>query len=253
MSALRIAGLIPTLNNPRTIAQVVAGVRRVLPDVLVVDDGGGEEARAELQQLATRGEATVLRRERNGGKGAAVSSGLQALADAGFTHALQIDADLQHDTGDVARFVALARQHPRALILGAPRFDGSAPAGRRLGRRITNAWTHIETLGRVIADPMCGFRVYPIAATLAAGVRARAMDFDPEVAVTLAWRGCPVINVPTEVRYHRGGVSHFRLLKDNLLISWMHTRMVLALLWRIRRLPRPNRLRLPEMQPEMQP
>jgi glycosyltransferase involved in cell wall biosynthesis len=241
----KLAALIPTLDNPGTIAKVVAGVRRFVPDVFIVDDGGGPAAQARLAELVATGQARVVRRAENGGKGAAVKTGLQALHAAGFTHALQIDADDQHDTDDVPRFLQMALENPGALVLGAPRFDASAPRARRIGRLITNVWTHVETLGRVITDPMCGFRVYPVAPTLAAQVRANAMDFDPEVAVAVAWRGCPVINIPTRVRYHGGGVSHFRLWRDNVLISWMHTRMVVALLWRIWRAPWPRRLLLP--------
>ena len=242
---VRIAGLVPTYNNPDTITAVVEGLRRFLPDVWVVDDGGGAASAAVLSALEGRGLARVVRRPHNGGKGAAVKTGLAALQAAGFTHALQIDADLQHDVADVGRFIELAQRHPDACILGQPAFDGSAPRGRRIGRQITVAWTHVETLGRVIADPMCGFRVYPIAPSLEARVRGDAMDFDPEIAVALAWRGCPVINVPTRVRYHENGVSHFRLGRDNLLISWMHTRLVFALLARIWRRPWPKRLALP--------
>ncbi len=245
MTAFKLAALIPTLNNPDTIGKVVAGVRRHVDDVFIVDDGGGPAAEARLAELAAGGLAQIVRRPINGGKGAAVKTGLAALAAAGFTHALQIDADDQHDTDDVPRFLTAARANPTALVLGAPRFDASAPRGRRIGRLLTNVWTHVETLGLVITDPMCGFRVYPVQPTLAAGVRANAMDFDPEVAVAVAWRGCPVINIPTRVRYHGGGVSHFRLFRDNVLISWMHTRMVVALLWRIWRAPWPRRLLLP--------
>jgi glycosyltransferase involved in cell wall biosynthesis len=241
----RIAGLIPTYNNPNTIGQVVAGLRRFLPDVWVVDDGGDAASQRVLQQLEQQGLAKIVRRARNGGKGAAVKTGLAALHTAGFTHALQIDADSQHDVDDAGQFIALCRQNPTACVLGQPAFDASAPSARRIGRQVTVVWTHIETLGRVIADPMCGFRIYPIAPSLAARVRGDAMDFDPEIAVALAWRGCPIINVPTNVRYHAGGVSHFRLWRDNLLISWMHTRMVIALLWRIWRTPWPKRRALP--------
>jgi glycosyltransferase involved in cell wall biosynthesis len=244
-AAPRIAGLIPTFNNPDTIGKVVAGLREFLSDVWVVDDGSDAANQSALQQLEDRGLAKVVRRPHNGGKGAAVKTGLAALHEAGFSHALQIDADLQHDVADAARFIALARQHPGACILGQPAFDASAPVGRRIGRQVTVVWTHIETLGRVIADPMCGFRVYPITPSLAARVRGDAMDFDPEIAVALAWQGCPIINVPTRVKYHAGGVSHFRLWRDNLLISWMHTRMVIALLWRIWRSPWPKRRALP--------
>src|SRR6185503_11151993 len=109
--------------------------------------------------------------------------------------------DGQHNIEDVPRFLAIARANPDALILGAPVFDDSAPAARQVGRKITVFWVNVETGGPVIADPMCGFRVYPLRDVLAITVPSDMMDFDPEVAVRLVWRGLPVINVPTKVRY----------------------------------------------------
>ena len=243
--AFRIAGLIPTYDNPGTIGAVVDAVRAHLPDVLVVDDGSGLEGRRACEALAASRRAQVVHRPENGGKGAAVKTGLEALAQRGYTHAFQIDADGQHAIGDIPRFVAAARAHPEALVLGQPEFDASAPRARLIGRQVTRFWTHFETLGPVIADPMCGFRVYPIAAALHAGARGNAMDFDPEIAVRIAWRGTPVLNLTTSVRYiarAEGGVSHFRLVRDNLLISWMHTRMVFALFVRLLVRPWPKRI-----------
>jgi hypothetical protein len=92
-------------------------------------------------------------------------------------------------------------------------------------------WCAVETFGRVIADPLCGFRVYPLDLALRARAWGNAMDFDPEIAVRMVWAGAKVINLPTRVRYlssGEGGVSHFRMGRDNLLISWMHTRMVVG-------------------------
>ena len=242
---MSVCAIIPTFDNAATLERVVREVREHVSDIIVVDDGSGPSARAVARRISDDGLARVVFRECNGGKGAAVKTALAAAKEHGFTHAVQIDADAQHDVDDAGRFIALCRQNPTACILGQPAFDASAPSARRIGRQVTVVWTHIETLGRVIADPMCGFRIYPIAPSLAARVRGDAMDFDPEIAVALAWRGCPIINVPTKVRYHAGGVSHFRLWRDNLLISWMHTRMVIALLWRIWRRPWPKRRALP--------
>ncbi|MDB4974888.1 MAG: hypothetical protein JWN48_3229 [Myxococcaceae bacterium] len=241
----RIAVLIPTYDNPRTIRAVVDAVRQHVPDVLVVDDGSGPEGRAACEALVRDGVARVVHRPLNGGKGAAVKTGLSALHELGFTHAFQVDADGQHAIADMPRFVSAAAVHPEALVLGSPEFDDSAPKSRLVGRQITRFWTNVETLGPVIADPMCGFRVYPIAPALSANARGNAMDFDPEIAVGIAWRGAPVLNLKTRVRYlsaAQGGVSHFRLWRDNVLISWMHTRMVLALLLRLLFSARPRRL-----------
>ncbi len=244
MSEFRPCVLVPTYDNPATVRDVVLRARAHLADVVVVDDGSGPAGRAACEALAAEGLAHVIHRARNGGKGAAVKDGFRAARAKGFTHALQVDADGQHAIDDIPRLLDAACARPEALVLGRPEFDESAPKARRYGREITRFWTNVEAGGPVIGDPMCGFRVYPLDAAIAADARGDAMDFDPEVAVRMVWLGVPVVNVPTRVRYiprAEGGVSHFRLVRDNALISWMHTRLMLTRIarWFIpgRRLP----------------
>jgi glycosyltransferase involved in cell wall biosynthesis len=207
---------------------VVERLRERIPDVIVVDDGSGSEGRAAVEALGRDGLATTIRRETNGGKGAAVQTGFAAALELGFSHVLQIDADGQHDLDDVAGFLDAARGHPAALVLGRPIFDDTAPWGRRAGREVTRFLTRLETGGNQVADPMCGFRVYPLhsVADLRCGSR---MDFDIEVVVRLVWRGIRVVNLPTKVRYvpaAEGGVSHFRMFEDNVWITWLHVRLL---------------------------
>ncbi len=219
--------LIPTYDNPETIRRVVEAVREHA-EVVVVDDGSGAEGRIACERVAADGLAHVVHRPQNGGKGAAVKTGFEAAFELGYTHALQVDADGQHALDDIPRFLEVAEDHPDALILGCPIFDASAPKGRQVARKISIFWVNLETGGEVITDPMCGFRVYPLADAVAVRVPSQMMDFDPEIAVRLVWRGLPVVNLPTRVRYvgaEEGGVSHFHLFKDNILISWMHTRL----------------------------
>lgn len=221
--------LVPTYDNPRTVRDVVRRAREHLTDIVVVDDGSGPEGRTVIEAIGREGLARVTHRARNGGKGAAVKTGFAFAYELGYTHALQLDADGQHALEDVPRFLEAARAEPSALVLGQPRFDASAPLGRRIGRQITIFWTWVEA-GSVIGDAMCGFRVYPLEAALrAAASSGDRMDFDPEIAVRIAWAGAPVIRIPTRVRYvsrDEGGVSHFSLGLDNWLISKMHTRLV---------------------------
>jgi polyprenyl-phospho-N-acetylgalactosaminyl synthase len=236
MSLHRPCVLVPTYDNPGTIRAVVESARRYVDDVVVVDDGSGAEGRRAVEELAKRSLAHVVHRERNGGKGAAVKTGFLAARDLGCTHALQVDADGQHEVRDIPRFLEASRAEPDVLVLGEPVFDASAPSSRLIGRKITQFWTNLETFGRVVHDPMCGFRVYPLEAAIAARAWGNAMDFDPEIAVRLIWSGVRVLNIPTKVRYvpaSEGGVSHFRMGRDNLLISWMHTRMVFGALARM--------------------
>lgn len=236
--AYRPCAIIPCYNHGATIQRVATAAREHLADVFVVNDGSDASTTQAIEALETQG-IHVVHRGQNGGKGAAVKSGLRAAHQAGFTHALQIDADGQHDLSYIAQFLEISREEPRALVLGHPRFDESAPLSRRLGRRITQFWTHVETLGRKIVDPMCGFRVYPIGAALVADARGDHMDFDIEIAVKMVRDGVPVHNVEVPVRYlsaEEGGLSHFRMFGDNVAISVTHTRLVFSLvpwlLWR---------------------
>lgn len=224
----RLCALIPTFNNWATLAAVVRRVRRHIEHVIVVDDGSDEKTRSLVGELESSGEILAVYRKKNGGKGAAVGSGFGFAKEQGFTHAFQIDADGQHDLERVSAFVEQARERPEALLLGCPQFSAEAPRSRLVARKITKFWVDIEAGRGVITDAMVGFRIYPLAAALAARVRSTRMDFDIEIAVRLAWRGLPIINLPVAVRYlspEEGGISHFRLLRDNLRISWLHTRL----------------------------
>ncbi len=236
-AAYRLCAVIPTYNNPETIEEVAGQVLAWLKDVIVVDDGSDAAGREAVARMKALPGLLAHFRGANGGKGAAVMDGLRIAFRLGFTHVLQIDADGQHDTRDIPRFLGISRESPASLVLGTPVFDKEAPRSRLVGRRISCFWVSLETLGwSRIHDPLCGFRIYPVQAALATRTVGRRMDFDPEIAVRMVWNGVPVINLPTKVRYFPpevGGVSHFRMLSDNLWISWMHTRLVTGALRRL--------------------
>jgi predicted LPLAT superfamily acyltransferase len=229
--------VIPVFNHG---AQIGATLARLLPHglpVILVDDGSDAPTRDTLAALAARHapQVTLIRLACNGGKGAAVMAGLRAARDAGYSHALQIDADGQHDAADVPRFVDVMHASPAALILGQPVYDDSVPAARRYGRWFTHLWVWIETLSLEIRDAMCGFRMYPLApvcALLDAARLGTRMDFDIEVLVRLHWMGLRVVTIPTRVIYGEDGVSHFDVWRDNLRISGMHARLFAGMLWR---------------------
>jgi glycosyltransferase involved in cell wall biosynthesis len=234
--------VIPVYEHAEPLAGVLDRLAPLGLPCLIVDDGSGEACRGRLESIrsARSGnegncKVTLIRRDANGGKGAAVKDGLRAAAAAGFSHALQVDADGQHDAEAIPRLLAASERTPGALVGGVPRFDASVPASRLYGRRLTNFWIRVNTWSGSIPDGMCGLRVYPLAETLALLDRARTgdrMDFDPEILVRLAWAGMPMRFLPVAVHYPEGGVSHFRLGRDNALISWMHTRLFFGMLLR---------------------
>jgi hypothetical protein len=166
-------------------------------------------------------------------------AGFEAAAAAGYTHVLQVDADGQHALDDVPRFIGHAQQRPHDVVCGRPVFDASAPRSRLYLRYLTHVMVWINTLSFDVPDPMCGYRVYPLAEVLPL-VRVeppgRRMDFDVELLVRLHWRGVAMTWVPTRVTYPQDGVSQFRLFRDNALITSMHTRLFFGMLRRAPRL-----------------
>lgn len=236
---MKLGAVIPVYNHALPVVAVARAVRACGLPVLLVDDGSEPGCAAALDCLATEDGIALLRLPKNQGKGGAVMAGLRQAWSLGWSHALQIDADGQHDTADVPAFVAQARAHLAHFICGCPVYDASVPKGRLYGRYATHVWVWINTLSLAVRDSMCGFRIYPLAATVALLERARIgrrMDFDVEIAVRLVWAGVPVVNQPTRVRYPADGVSHFRLWHDNLLISALHARLFFGMLWRAPRL-----------------
>lgn len=196
----------------------------------VVNDGSDQTNTALLRDAARRFSfVTLLDRPLNEGKGAAVVAGFLAAAAAGHTHAVQIDADGQHRIEDIPRFLSLAAQLPTALVCGKPIFDQSAPRARLWGRKLSIGLSWLETCSTAIADILCGFRVYPLAACLELAQQHRIaprMDFDTDIAVRLIWRGVPICNVETVVCYPRDGCSHFRLVRDNARLICLHLRLL---------------------------
>src|SRR5688572_346389 len=232
--------VIPSYDTGPKVYETVAAARAVWQPVFVVVDGSRDGTAEGMQQMAARDPGLrVWVLPHNQGKGAAVLRGLEEARAAGFTHALTMDADGQHPAERIASFVQASRERPDAMILGRPVFDASAPLLRVHGRRVSNWWTNLETFGAGVADSLYGFRVYPIDALLAVmhGQHwMRRFDFDTEAVVRLAWRGIKPINRDAPVKYlkpEEGGVSHFRYGRDNALLTWMHTRLMIGFVLRL--------------------
>ncbi len=248
--------LIPSYNTGRLLLDTVRAARAQWHPVWVVVDGSTDGSEQALLALAAGDPGLrVFVLPHNQGKGAAVLHGLREALAAGFTHVLTMDADGQHPAALIPAFMRQSMQRPETMVLGRPVFDASAPLLRVRGRRISNAWANLETLGAGIGDSLYGFRVYPIAPLVAVmrGQRwMRRFDFDPEAVVRLAWRGVKPVNLDAPVKYPRpedGGVSHFKYGRDNLLLTWMHTRLVLEFLLRLPLLLTRRLLRRPPFQP----
>ncbi len=222
--------LIPIYEHGATIGGIVGELAGFGLPCLIVDDGSSAPTRAVLDDLAATHDWVRLERlPSNRGKGAALRHGFRLARAAGATHVIHLDADGQHDIGDVPRFVAAIGDDPDALILGKPIFDESVPASRLYGRQFSRWSVWLCTRSFAIDDPLCGFRAVPLDATLAAIENENLgdrMQFEPGLAVVCHWVGMPIRNLPTRVRYVPGGLSHFDAVRDTLRMARLYTRLL---------------------------
>jgi len=232
--------LIPSYNPGAKLRETVLAARAHWTPVWVIVDGSTDGSAEQLQAMAARDHGLrVVVLPRNVGKGAAVLHGLELAAAQGFTHVLTMDSDGQHPAHLIPAFMAASAAQPAAMVLGVPVFAADAPRLRVNGRKVSNGWANLETLWMGIGDSLFGFRVYPIEPLrrIMRGQRwMRRFDFDPEAVVRMCWSGVKPVNLPATVRYFRpeeGGVSHFNYLRDNLLLTWMHSRLLFGFLLRL--------------------
>jgi glycosyltransferase involved in cell wall biosynthesis len=232
--------LIPSYNPGPKVYDTVRSARAQWTPVWVVVDGSTDDSAAGLQAMAAQDAGLhVIVLPHNVGKGAAVLHGIDRAAAQGFTHVLTMDSDGQHPAHLIPDFMARSIAQPEVMVLGVPVFAADAPRLRVNGRKVSNGWANLETLWAGIGDSLFGFRVYPIEplSRVMHGQRwMRRFDFDPEAVVRMCWLGVKPVNVPATVKYFRpdeGGVSHFNYLRDNLLLSWMHSRLFFGFILRL--------------------
>ncbi|WP_407331334.1 glycosyltransferase [Enterovibrio sp. 27052020O] len=231
--------LIPCYNHGATIGEVVTALHAFSLPVVIVDDGSDNQTKQQLALVEKNTDVHLHTLQENQGKGGAVMAGMRKAAELGFTHALQIDADGQHDLTAVPELIAASTANPLSLISGCPVYDESVPKSRLYGRYITHFWVMIETLSTSIKDSMCGFRAYPLAQTLVVIEQSspgQRMDFDIEIMVRMYWEGIDIRFIDIRVIYPEGGLSHFDALRDNVRISKMHTMLFFSMLPKIPRL-----------------
>lgn len=232
--------LLPTFNSGAKLLETVVVAAANWQPVWVIVDGSTDASEQAVEELV-RSESgiEVIHRKQNGGKGAAVLDALRRAHRLGIARALVMDADGQHPANAIGEFFRVARENPDALVLGCPVFAADAPALRVKGRIFGNFFTRLNTAGADVGDSLFGFRVYPVAETLAimeSIQTARRYDFDTEIVVRLCWAGFRPINLPVPVRYFssaEGGSSYFRYVRDNALLIRTHIRLFFGMLRRL--------------------
>jgi uncharacterized protein (DUF2062 family) len=228
--------VVPTFNHGRALPAVLLALDNQQLPIIVVDDGSTDATEALLRKWSSGCPAKVrkivVRHEHNMGKAAAICTGLKEAQRRGYTHAVTIDSDGQHDVADLSGLIDQSSRHPNAIVIGArTRGQIGVPGRSRIGRLLSNGLVWIES-GIKVSDSQSGMRVYPIAATLALGAKASRFGFETEVLVLAGWRGTPIVEHPILSIYDLPGgrSTHFNLWGDTFAAVRMHARLLIRAL-----------------------
>lgn len=217
--------VIPLYNHAATVREVAKRALAVLPRVLVVDDGSTDGGGDTLGGL----DVQLVRHEVNRGKGAAILTAAREAARMGMTHIVTIDADGQHDPGDLCALLEVLRADPLSIVVGKRDFEtANVPGSSRFGRKFSNFWLRLQT-GRSLEDTQSGFRVYPLAVLEELKLGESRYSFEIEVLVKAAWAGVALRDAYISVYYppRDERVSHFDKFKDNFRLTLLNTRLTM--------------------------
>ena len=229
---LKCCVIIPTYNNPNTLARVVDGVLNYTNNVIVVNDGSAAETRSIIQTFP---QLTAIHLEKNKGKGNALRTGFAKAKELGFIYAITIDSDGQHFPDDIPVFIeALQKSDGNLLVIGNRNMSQEGvPKKSSFGNTFSNFWFWFET-GIRLSDTQSGFRLYPLD-KLPKRIYTNKFEFEIEVIVRTAWNGTNVVNAPIRVLYDfNERVSHFRPFKDFTRISILNTVLVIITIFYIK-------------------
>jgi glycosyltransferase involved in cell wall biosynthesis len=228
--------IIPVYRHSKTACVVTDRLLKLNLPIILVDDGNEETEKNKLEEYAVKtNNVSLIRLDKNTGKGGAVIKGIIKANEMGLSHVIQIDADGQHDIEKTAFFLEESVKKPDMVICGFPEFDESAPKSRVIGRRISIFWAAIVTLSTELKDTHCGFRVYPVFPVFKIAKNPfldKRMGFDTEILVRLYWNKIYPLFFPIKVTYPEGGISNFNMVKDNFRISLTFTRLCLGMIFR---------------------
>jgi len=219
-----ICCIVPAHNEAATVARVIQGIRKHLPSIFVVDDGSDDNTAKEAETAG----ATVLRHSHRRGKGEALKTGFSHALKTGAAAALTLDADGQHDTDEIPRFIEAYRQGSGDIIIGSRMAEEKhIPLKRKLANK-SGTWFMSLATGMEIPDTQSGFRLYASAA-MALPLRSSEFETELEVLLRAARAGLRITSVPVRAIYPETYTSHFRPIRDYYRISIAYLKTVFGI------------------------
>ncbi len=221
MKLKRIAVVVPSYNNAKTVVEVLQELMTYTHDIIFVDDGCTDNT-LELIKAAQL-PIDVVSLKSNQGKGKALLAGFDRARKKGFEFAVTIDSDGQHFPSDLPKLIEACRNN--TLVVGQRTFDHeNMPSGNTFANKFSNFWFTLQT-GIKLDDTQTGYRIYPLNKLRWKSLITSRYEAELEMMVFAAWHGVDIVKVPIRVYYPPEGerISHFRPYKDFGRISLLNT------------------------------
>ncbi|MCX5703536.1 MAG: glycosyltransferase family 2 protein [Candidatus Omnitrophica bacterium] len=194
---MRTCVIIPTYNEARAIAGLVKEIKRQDLDVLVVDDGSGDNT----AQIAKDSGAIVLRNEINQGKGASLIKGFNYALSRDYDAVITMDGDGQHLPEDIPYFIRLAAYSDGAIFIGnRMQSTKNIPLVRFLTNKFMS-WLISGIAKQKIPDTQCGFRLIKKEALKKVPLATSKYETESEILIRGSRLGFKIESVPIKTIY----------------------------------------------------
>jgi glycosyltransferase involved in cell wall biosynthesis len=219
---MKVCVLLPAYNEAGTIAALVQDIRKHVRDVIVVDDGSSDGTAA----FAGKAGAKVLRNEKNAGKGASLRKGFEYIAAGGCGAVITMDADRQHDAGEIPSFIRKMEETGADIVLGTRMGAHEGMPRLRLLTNIVTSFIVSLLCMRKVTDSQTGYRLIRTEVLRNVELETANYETESEIIIKAARKGFAITEVPIKTIY-AGQESKIKPGRDTLRFAKLVIRSVL--------------------------
>ena len=195
--------IIPAYNPPQLFNSLLQNIHtNISIPIIIIDDGS-----IPIIDLADNN-TILLRNENNSGKGFSLLRGFKEAFDRGYSHAITMDADSQHDPNILQSFIEISENI--SIVLGNRQFNSNMPLHRRLSNKLTSAVISCICHEQII-DSQCGYRRYKLDNVCSETYMEHGFQFESEVLIKLLCNNCTLhnIEIPTIYGKEKSSMNNF--------------------------------------------
>lgn len=220
---MKIAVILPVFNEEKRINEVLVDISRIKLPVIFINDGSADTTEKIIEKkIKNNSKISLLNHQINLGKGAALRTGAEAAFNLGFEAVIFMDADGQHSSSDLIKFVDKLKTKKYDIILGTRNLRHGAPLVRLLGNKFASKLISV-LFGLYVSDILCGFRGMTRECFQKINFESSGYGIETEMIVKISKYKLRICEIPVETIYydkHKGVtlIDAFNVLFD--VLKW---------------------------------